>query len=241
MEVIGAENQSGIRNVDAGRGAAWIGEGFGYFTKAPWVWIGITVMLGISVIVTSIIPASQLLLSLITPVLSAGLLMGCADLQQGKMLTVAHLFAGFTSDKVWTLVLVGLLTLLAYAAVALVCIALLLVTVGTAVLSADSVAAADIGLNGILPAILVALALAVPVAMATWFAAPLVIFRDLTAIDALKQSFAGCLRNMIPFLLYGLLAFVMFAVASIPFGLGLLVAFPVLVASVYVGYRDLYG
>lgn len=240
MEILAGQTASG-RSVAVGRGLEWITEGFGYFTKAPAVWIGITVVLGLLFVIGSIVPGSQLVLSLVTPVFSAGLLMGCADQQAGKPLTLAHLFAAFRGDSLWTLVLVGALALLAYVAIALVCVAVLFFTIGTAFLSGDSAAAAGIGFTGIALVALIALALAVPVAMATWFAAPLVVFRRLSAIDALKQSFSGCLRNIMPFLLYGILAFLMLLIAVIPFGLGLLVAFPVLVASVYLGYRDIYG
>jgi len=44
----------------------------------------------------------------------------------------------------------------------------------------------------------------------------------------------------VPFVLYGLVGLVLGIVASIPFGLGWLVLGPVAIASVYVGYRDIF-
>ena len=43
-----------------------------------------------------------------------------------------------------------------------------------------------------------------------------------------------------PFLLYGIVFFVIFFIAAIPFGLGLFVAFPLLYASSYAAYRDIF-
>jgi uncharacterized membrane protein len=66
------------------------------------------------------------------------------------------------------------------------------------------------------------------------------VFHELGAVDAMKVSFSGCLRNIVPFILYGLVGLVLGIVASIPFGLGWLVLGPVAIASVYLGYRDIY-
>jgi uncharacterized membrane protein len=59
-------------------------------------------------------------------------------------------------------------------------------------------------------------------------------------VQALAQSFRACLRNIVPFLLYGVLLTIIFLIAAIPLGLGLLVAVPVLIASVYTAYRDIF-
>jgi uncharacterized membrane protein len=77
--------------------------------------------------------------------------------------------------------------------------------------------------------------------MALWFAPALVALRGVAPVAAIKQSFTGCLRNLIPFLIYGLVMFVLSILATIPLALGWLVLGPVFVASVYVAYRDIYG
>jgi len=76
--------------------------------------------------------------------------------------------------------------------------------------------------------------------MAVWFAPLLIVFQQQGAIEAMKQSFTGCLRNIVPFLIYGVIGFVLLFVAMLPLGLGLLVVGPVLTASIYTGYRDIY-
>ena len=93
---------------------------------------------------------------------------------------------------------------------------------------------------GLLLATLIFLALLVPLLMAIWFAPPLVVFHDLGAIAAMKASFMGCLRNMLPFLLYGIVLFIASIVASIPAMLGWLVLGPIIAVSIYTGYKDIY-
>jgi uncharacterized membrane protein len=95
-------------------------------------------------------------------------------------------------------------------------------------------------MGGMLIALLVALALLVPLLMAYWFAPALVVLRNMTAMEAMKLSFVGCLRNIWPFLVFGVIAFVLTMIAMIPFGLGMLVLVPVLNASIYLGYKDIF-
>ena len=77
--------------------------------------------------------------------------------------------------------------------------------------------------------------------MAYWFAPVLVGLNNLTAVQAMKLSFVACLRNMLPFLLYGLIFMLLLIVAIIPFGLGLLVAVPLMMTSLYTSYVDVFN
>jgi uncharacterized membrane protein len=95
-------------------------------------------------------------------------------------------------------------------------------------------------LLSILVALLVVLALWVPIAMAFWFAVPLVVFHDVAPTAAIKMSFFACLRNIVPFLVYGIVMLVLLILAALPIGLGLLVMVPVLLTSAYRSYRDIF-
>jgi uncharacterized membrane protein len=57
---------------------------------------------------------------------------------------------------------------------------------------------------------------------------------------AFKLSFSGCLKNVMPFLWYGIILIPLGFVATIPFGLGWLFLAPILVCSIYAGYRDIF-
>ena len=76
--------------------------------------------------------------------------------------------------------------------------------------------------------------------MATWFAPALVVFHRLQPLEAMKQSFQGSVRNVVPFLLWGIISTIFGLIAAIPFLLGFLVWGPVIVGSVYAAYRDIY-
>ncbi len=90
-------------------------------------------------------------------------------------------------------------------------------------------------------AVLVGLALFMPVIMAIWFAPALMMLADKGVFESLKMSFIGCLKNIMPFLIYGIVALILLVIAMIPVGLGLLIMFPVMMAAMYVQYKDIYG
>ena len=95
-------------------------------------------------------------------------------------------------------------------------------------------------LGAVLLSGLVSLALLVPISMALWFAPALVMFGGLTPVAALKASFAGCMKNLVPFCVYGIVLFVLLIVAAIPLLLGYLVLIPVLAGSIHVAYADIF-
>ncbi|MGB0956004.1 MAG: BPSS1780 family membrane protein [Panacagrimonas sp.] len=229
------------KSVPIGRGLGWMTDAWPYFAKSPGTWVLITLILGILSIGVSLIPGGQILISLLTPVLSAGLLAGCAAQQSGERISVTQLFAAFSHPRLGRLMLLGLLALLGYAVCLILFVIGLYLFIGGAALSLHQGLPPELGIFGIVLVVLIGMASMVPVMMASWFAPALVVFRDLSATQALLQSFFACLRNVFPFLIYGLVLFVLFFVATIPLGLGLLIVFPMVVASVYVAYRDIFS
>jgi uncharacterized membrane protein len=99
---------------------------------------------------------------------------------------------------------------------------------------------AGISILSMLIAALLVLGLSVPLYMATWFAPALIVLHQLAPMAALQASFYACLRNWIPFFVYGIVLLVLCILAAIPAGLGFLVLMPVLAASVYTAYRDIF-
>ena len=68
----------------------------------------------------------------------------------------------------------------------------------------------------------------------------LAVFNDLGAVEAMKKSFFACLKNFWPFVIYGLLLIPVAIAATIPLLLGWLVATPVMMAGMYVSYREIF-
>jgi uncharacterized membrane protein len=235
--------------VGAGRGTAWWSEGWALFAASPVVWIVIAILYLAILMGLSLIPIiGQIASALLHPALTAGVMLGCRAQSRGGELTVGHLFAGF-GERLGALVILALLFLAAWIAIAFVTFALLVAAIGTgtamALLSGDAVRMGVAVLSmlsvGALIALLVALLFVVPLLMATWFAPALVVLRGDEPLAAMKNSFVGCLRNVPPFLVYGLIGLGLAILATIPLGLGWFVLAPVYAATIYAGYKDVYG
>jgi hypothetical protein len=227
----------------AGRGAAWLFEGFSMFQKDWLTWIGITVIFFVLSIVVNLIPLGGILFNLVIFAFIGGLMLGCREIDRGGDFRVSHLFAGF-SDNLGQYLLLGVL----YSAGMLVIVILMLIMMfvmlgGFGFLADIQSGQLDNLLQysaTILIAALVALLLFVPLIMAFWFAPVLVALGNLDAIEAVKKSFSGCLSNVVPYLLYGVIALLLSLLASIPIFLGWLILCPMLVASIYISYRDIF-
>ena len=213
--------------------------------SAPGVWITITVVLIVIHLLLAAIPGiGPLASAILTPILTAGV-MECSRIAvAGQPVLFEQMFAGFR-QQTGRLVVVGILTLIAFALISIVAFVILAIVGGSSLLSAvqsGSFGSIDVAaaLGAILIALLVWLALAVPVTMTMWFAPALVMFDKLPPIDALKSSFHACVKNWWVLSVYGILWLLLALIAAIPFGLGFLLLIPVTIMSVYLSYRDIY-
>lgn len=231
------------RSMPAGAGWEWISLGWKAFTAAPMMWILSVVALFVVAIVTAILPfIGSLVFQLIQAVIAGGYMAACRSLERGGEFEIEHLLSGF-SKRFASLLIVGLIFLVGW----LVLVLIMFMFVGMAILGAfmsgdpSAVTAAIMGsLIPMLLGSLVVLGLMVPLVMAYWFAPALVMIHDMPPVDAMKASFLGCLRNIVPFLVYGLVMFLAAIAAAIPFGLGFLIWVPVAIASTYVAYRQIF-
>ena len=227
------------RTVAAGRGWDWIVEAFVLFRKQPGVWILMAVVLGVLFIVISMIPLlGSFASALLFPIFGGGLMLGCKDLDRGGALELEHLFAGFR-QKTGDLVLVGAFNLIGWVVITFAVITV----IGGGVfmgMMRGGMPGAGISIASMLLAMLLVAGLSVPLYMAVWFAPVLIVLHNMAPAAALKASFFACLRNWMPFLVYGVVLLVLCLVAAIPLGLGYLVLVPVLIASVYTAYRDIF-
>ena len=238
----------GGRSVPAGNGLTWIGTGWGIFTQSPIAWIVCAVILIVISVVLGFIPIIGSIISYILfSVFAGGLMLGCQAQHTGRPFEIGDLFGGF-KEKAGSLILVGVLFIAASLVLLLIAAVLFGIFLGstgilTGLISGDQDALTKL-MGGSIAALLVIglviLALYVPIAMAFWFAPSLVALQDVAPVAALRISFFACLKNFLPFLLYGVVFLVIAFIAIIPFGLGILVAFPLLYASTYAAYRDIF-
>ena len=218
------------RAVPAGHGWDWVAAGWRTFRQQPGTWVLIALVLGILFIAVSLVPLlGTFAPSILMPIFVAGLMLACARVERGEDIGVADLFAGFQKNG-GPLALLGLIGLGLFVAAAIPAVVVVLRGVGGGFLSS----------TGILLFALIYLALLIPVYMALWFGPALVSLQEMAPTRGLAQSFRGCLKNIIPFLVYGVILFLLAIVATIPLMLGWLVLLPVVVTSTYAAYRDIF-
>ncbi|HWA37202.1 MAG TPA: BPSS1780 family membrane protein [Burkholderiales bacterium] len=230
------------RAVATGRGWSWIAEGWRLFKRQPGVWIGTVVVAFLLLMLLGLVPfVGNVVGTVLGPVIAAGLMTGCRALDSGGRMRFADLFAGF-QRRFGALALTGLIYL--GALIAIVVIAALLAGVGAGtMLQAWGGGEVEQGMSGARLALfgLLVMALVLPVAMAIWFVSPLLVFHEeLGPLEAMKASFFGCVKNVLPFLLYGVVGMGLAIVATIPVALGWLLFGPTLAASIYTAYRDIF-
>jgi len=231
------------RENPAGAGVDWISSGWKLFAKAPLMWIVAILVIIVIAIVVGIIPIiGSLAFQLAQPVFAAGLMVACRSLETGGEFEIEHVFAGFKQNFA-SLLIVGLI----FMAASLALILVFALFAGFGLVMAFATGDAQdawpaIMASGVSIAFgsLVMLLLMVPLLMFYWFAPALVMLHDMAPVAAMKASFRGCMRNIVPFIVYGVIMLVLSFVAMIPLGLGLLVWVPVAIASTYAAYRMIY-
>jgi len=227
----------------AGAGWTWIAQGWKLFTRAPLMWIlSILVWIVIAIVLNLVPFVGGLAFQVLQAAIGAGFMVACRSIEVGGDFELEHLFAGFRT-RFASLLVVGLIVLGCSILIFLVFAAFAGFSILGAILSGDpQVIAHDIMASALTLALglLVALALYVPLAAAFWFAPALVILNGLGPVEAMKQSLAGCLKNFVPFLVWGIVMLVFAILAAIPVGLGYLVWVPLAIASSYAAYRGIY-
>lgn len=209
-----------INSVAAGNALDWYKHGWKIFL-AHWVsWVLMTLVFFVIVLVLGFIPFLGVLgIYLLLPLLQAGMVLAADKAQRGESVQFVDLFAAFqmNNKRVTLLVLGGIML-----ATALVFVVLSAAFIGGgSMLGAMSETPTGgmsvlpvMGVGGILFALTAGLALA----MMFFYAPALIILRDISAIDAIKASFAGAWKNLLPFVIFMLIYAGLSIVASIPLG-----------------------
>lgn len=232
----------------AERGWDWIAGGWKLFTVAPVIWIIDLVILFAIFFMIGLIPLlGNVASNVLYPVFGAGLMLTARAAAQGETPEVSQLFGGF-KERAGALMLVGLLNLVGVIAITCLVAAIGMVMFGMSGLFSALLGGDKAGMVALVSSLslsvlilgLLFVALYLPLVMAGWFAPALVLFHGMEPLAAMKLSFRACLRNFIPYLLWGVIMLIFIVIGAIPLGLGLLVVMPVMMASTYVAYRDIF-
>ncbi|MFP4614620.1 MAG: BPSS1780 family membrane protein [Thiohalorhabdus sp.] len=225
------------RGVAVGRGWGWIREGFGLFKRQPGLWVLLSMTVVLIQMGLSMVPVVSILNNFFMFLFMAGMYFAAEQTANDGDAAFPDLFVGFREN---TLRLLKIALVNFFGTLLAVGLSLGL-TFGPAMYAESGLAqgATDPALFGPLT-ILVAMAVFLPVAMATWFATPLVILEDVKVLPALRMSFMACLRNILPLFVYGLALAALFLLGALPLLLGLLVVVPLMILSSYTAYRDIF-
>ncbi|CAH1204862.1 conserved membrane hypothetical protein [Candidatus Nitrotoga sp. BS] len=231
------------RKVNIANGWLWIKQGYWLLKKSPVLWvsqavIGVVGLLGISTIPVIGDPLATLLF----PILLAGYMFGCRALEHDEELELSHLLAGFHNNTAQLVTLGG---------ISLICqmliLGVMMITGGATLVSilmsgqpVDNPEILAQAATGAGFALMLGMTLFSMLLMAMQFAPMLIIFDEMSPIDALKASLLACLRNILPLWLYGAIMLLFMMAASMPMMLGWLVLLPVMLSSMYAIYRDLF-
>lgn len=223
------------RHCNAGAGMTWLTSAFAMFKENFLLWIGIGVVFFLIIAILGSIPFIGFIFSLAAPILIAGIIQGCAAQARGDELRFDHLFSGFKTH-LQPLVMLCVLYLIVVI-IAMIPFAIILVLLFGSMMAGVS----DSSLGMIIIFASLSILLFVPVMMSIWFAPALIVLHDLEVIDAMKKSFKGCMANLVPMTVYGLVAGIALIVfITVTIGIGMLAAFPMLMLVYYTSYRDVW-
>jgi uncharacterized membrane protein len=236
-------NEDIPRKLSASAGRQWVTDAFRLYRKNPLLLGAAFGLFMGALLAVNLVPlAGPAIAEILTPLMVAGFMTAFRALDQGEELELPHFLAGFTSRPI-PLAMVGAVYLAALLVIGEVMqmLGLDAKALGAAANHGDIETMMTLLQQG-MTALLVGLVLLTPILMATWMAPPLVLFGNAQPLQALGISLKACLRNWLPLTVYGLVLLPVLLVAGmIPFLLGMLVAGPILMGSLYTAYQDIFA
>jgi len=232
-----------VQRLNSRRGWEWIKQGYALFMKAPLLWIVLLMICMAAAIALSSVPmVGEPLLSLLMPVVLAGLYAGCRALQQNDELELAHLFTGFNRQTTQLVTLGGITLVSQFLIFGLMMMLggadLVNILMSSQPETDPTVIAQAVSSAGI--SVLAGILLFSLLMMAMQFAPMLVYFNKVAPLLAMKLSLRAFLNNIGPMLVYGMTYFMLAILASIPMMLGWLILLPLTFTSLYACYSDIF-
>ena len=230
-----------VIDVPASAGINWIKLSFALFRAQPFGWISLVsawlmLMLGLFLVPLIGQPVAIILL----PGFFAGFVIAARDQEAGQRVGVHQLFGAFRVNG-RSLVTLGSITMLAE-----LMVMMLLALMGVPqFIPADANGRADFQalqqlLEGKEWMVVLGFAVLVTIKAAFWFTAAILALNHMPATHAIRWSCYALIANFLPMLVFAALMMLIFAVATLPLLLGLLVAMPIYAIAHYVSYRDLF-
>ncbi|GAB4420298.1 MAG: hypothetical protein OHK0054_11200 [Sideroxydans sp.] len=237
-----------IIKLNPARGWTWIKQGYQLIMISPLLAIATALIGAFSLFLVMLVPLfGPLLAVLLLPVLLAGYARICRALEEHEEVELPFLLAGFRRHTS-ALVTLGALLMLGMLAASV-----LMATVGGEALAElmqqartmqdpQALFEALAGAGGqIRVGLLLGFTLMLVLMLAWQYTPMLVFFSGLPPVLALRYSFTGTLRNVLPYTVYSLLLqLIALLLGLLPFGLGMVLLLPLGLTSLYVSYRNIF-
>jgi uncharacterized membrane protein len=237
------------KRAPAGAALAWLQAGWQAFRAAPALWVGIWFVFMAILIVVGLLPVVGVVGGALVPILAGGVMRGAQAQRDFGALRFEHLFDGF-SHHLDQLAILGAIYLGATVALGLALLAAmvgaggLIGVAGLARISDGLGPGLDLApavlLGTLVGAVTIGIAGFAVLGMAMWWAPALVAIDGVPAVVALRLSVVAVMRNLLPLAVHSLIVMGLSLAALLTFGVGLLVLGPVIAASLWAGYRDVF-
>jgi uncharacterized membrane protein len=227
------------RSRPVGRGPAWIGDAWRILRDLPGMWAAALALMFVAWIVAQMIPLLSFFAGILAPFGYAAIALAAHEQRRTGSFELKVLLGGFERHAM-PLLGVGLTTFVA-GIVFLIVLAIFL--------GADLVQAMAVGGNPdpsaflstkFWLAMLIGFVAMLPIAFATYLAPQLIVLHDQPAITAMKMSLAGCVKNILPGIVFFICAMLLLIASLIPLLLGLLITVPIMAITSYTVYRDIF-
>ena len=220
--------------VSVGDAAGWFSEGWKLMKTGFFRWIVMVLLASFFLMAISFIPfLGPLAAALLSPVLGAGLLIAADKSARSEIITIGEAFRVLQNNVlVKRLLVIGALGML---------VNLLIMAIGGASLGSgipgDIGSTASSGISFLWISVL---------SQSLWGAAilfgiPLVTFAGVDPPSALLTSLKAVITNWWPMLVFTIITVILGFLAMIPFGLGLLIYFPLMITTSYRAYHGVFG
>ena len=225
-----------------GRSVAWLGIGWNKFMERPGAWLGLTIIFIALYLLPNLLPIVGPLIALLMmiafPVFMGGAMLAADHHHRTGNVEVEYLFKGF-NEKLWPLVIIELTYFISYVVIVTIVSVLFFGVFGMSMLFTGDLIL--IGRSGARFADCTTLPCADDADVHDHLVFTCVgRFDDCSAGEAMKLSFSGCWRNMLPISVYGIVYFILLLIGLMILILGALVVLPLFVPSLYASYREIY-
>lgn len=236
------------RIVSVAQGVRWLATGWRLFRSAPFGWLTATFAYWFVMSLVSLVPGVGGVVAIVlVPAFTVGFMALARAVDRGGAIELGLLFDGFR-HHVRAQAVLGIVYLAGFAAALAASSAADGGALAHWVLGGQRAAPEALDAEAMLGAAALAAAVYLPVMLAFWFAPPLAAWHSVGAGKALFFSFFACLMNWRAMLAYGAAAALL--TVPLPFALRLgaplfialiVLLLPVLFASFYASYRDVFG